>query len=87
MSNLLRDIFDNNSEYNRTLLEQIRQIKQGMIDDHHCNYCKNCTKVPHVEMGRDAGTDPYCNIHMKLMLNYEDGSECIFWEYNGGDNL
>lgn len=74
MSNLFIDVFYNNSEYSRTLLEQ------RMINDHHCNYCKNCTKVPY-----DAGTDPYCNIHMKLMLNYEDGSECIFWEYRGDE--
>ena len=80
MSNLLRDMFDNSSGYNRNLLEQIRQIKQRMVDDHHCNYCKNCTKVPY-----DAGTESYCNIHMKLMLNYEDGSECIFWEYRGDE--
>lgn len=34
-----------------------------MIENKHCFYCIHPHQVPRIEMGRDAGTDTYCDFY------------------------
>ena len=80
MGNLLRDMLDPDSEYNKQLTEQLNKIKMQMIEDKCCTECANAELVPHIEMGYDAGTDPYCKIWNELKLGYGEGQQCLFWK-------
>ena len=80
MSNRIREMFDPNSEYNIRLREHLRTIKLEMIADKDCSYCINSHRVPHIEMGKDGGTDTYCDVFDELKLDYGEGQQCIFWK-------
>ena len=80
MENRLRDVLGLNPEYNKKMQEQLRQIKIDLIADKHCSYCANSHEVPHIEIGRDAGTDTYCDVFDELRLSYPTGQECLFWK-------
>ena len=79
MGNLLRDIFDPNSEYNKRLRKKLKDIEREMIESHDCCYCKNAIHPPHIEMGKFAGTDTYCRL-MKEYKHY--GDTCLFYNFN-----
>ena len=79
MENRLRDILNPDSEYNKQLKEQLHKIQLKMIEDKHCSYCINSHEVPHIEMGKNAGTDTYCDVFNELRLSYPTGQECLFW--------
>ena len=79
MGNLLRDIFDPNSEYNKQIRERLENIEREMIENHDCCYCKNAIHPPHIEMGKFAGTDTYC----RLVKEYKHcGDTCLFYDFN-----
>ena len=80
MENRLRDVLGLNPEYNKKMQEQLRQIKIDLIADKNCSYCANSHEIPHIEMGRDAGTDTYCDVFDELRLSYPTGQECLFWK-------
>ena len=80
MANKLRDMFDLNSEYNVKMREHLKEIKLEMIADKHCSYCVNSRRVPHIEMGKDGGTDIYCDVFNEMRLTYPTGQECLFWK-------
>lgn len=80
MGNKFRDIFDLNSNYNKELERQIEVFKEKMIQDKCCCYCSHSHEVPHIEMGKDGGTDTYCEIFDELKLGYAQGQQCIFWD-------
>ena len=86
MGNLLRDIFDPNSEYNKQQRAFMESLDKKLRDDKCCCYCKNSEQVPHIEMGREAGTDDFCKIHQELMLGYGLGQQCLFWEERDAKN-
>ena len=51
-----------------------------MIENKHCSYCIHSHQVPHIEMGRDAGTDTYCDFYDELKLGYCTEDQCLFWK-------
>ena len=78
MGNLLRDMFDPNSEYSKRINERIEQIAKERKENHCCEYCIHSEQQPHIEMGRESGTDSYCKIHKELRLEYYN--TCILFE-------
>ena len=81
MGDRLRDVFGLNPEYNKKMQERLKQIKLELIADKHCSYCANSHQVPHIEMGRDAGTDTFCDVFNELRIEtYPTGQECLFWK-------
>ena len=87
MGNKLWDIFNPDSEYNKQLQERMSNFKKQMIADKHCSYCANSHEVPHIEMGRDAGTDTYCDVFNELRLTYPTGQECLFWRLKDNETV
>lgn len=57
----------------------INRIKTELVESKHCCTCVNSIKVPHYEMGYDAGTDPYCNILNELRYGC-NGQQCLWYE-------
>ena len=82
MGNRLRDMFD--PEHERRMELQLKEIKQHLIDKHHCRFCVHSVERPHYEMGYDAGTDVYCMLdgRNKLICGVLE-DPCLFWEYDG----
>lgn len=81
MSNRLWEMFDSDSEYNNKIREHLKQIKLELIANKDCSYCANSHRVPHIEMGKDGGTDTYCDVFNELKLGYGEGQQCIFWKF------
>lgn len=78
-NNILRKIFDPDEE---DILEEqnfIRKVKQELVENKHCCTCINAIEVPHIEMGYDAGTDPYCNILNELKYGC-NGQQCLWYK-------
>lgn len=57
-----------------------KKVYEKMLADHHCYTCKHSGQVPHYEMGKDAGTDSFCKLCNKLVLDYYEGSNCKNYE-------
>ena len=60
--------------------DKLNKIEQMLIDDKCCIMCKNSKEEPHYEMGYYAGSDSYCTILNKLILEYGYGQQCLFFE-------
>lgn len=75
----LRKIFDPDEE---DILEEqnfINRIKRELVENKHCCTCINAIEVPHIEMGYDAGTDPYCNV-LKELRYCCNGQQCLWYK-------
>lgn len=72
MANKLRELFGLDPIYNEKIDRQIRDMKLSLIHDHHCSYCL------HGKAGINGGTQ--CEIMNELMVGYECGSQCLFWQ-------
>ena len=77
--NRLREIFDPDSEYNKELTHQAKQLEEEAIKDKCCRYCINSINEPYYEHGKYGGTNPFCQIFDKLILEYGYGQQCLFW--------
>lgn len=86
MGNWFREIFDPDSDYNKKQKEFIEKMNAQMRDDKCCYFCVHSEQQPHIEMGRESGTDDYCTIHKQLILEYGAGQQCIFWEEKDAEN-
>ena len=78
-NNKLRKIFDPDEE---DILEEqnfIRRVKKELVENKHCRTCINAIEVPHIEMGCDAGTDPYCTILKELKYGC-NGQQCLWYK-------
>lgn len=73
-----KDIFDSDSTYNKKIEEKIEQIKKDRKEWHCCEYCIHSEQRPHYEMGKESGTDSYCNIFNELRLDYYN--TCVLFE-------
>lgn len=80
MPNLLRDMFDPNSDYNKEQDKMLEEMQQQAKEDKCCRYCTHAELQPHYEHGKYGGTDPFCPIFGELILEYGHGQQCIFWE-------
>ena len=78
MSNKLWEIFNPDSDLNKQFKIRTEKMKQDMYDDKHCMYCVHNEQIPHIEMGKNGGSDDYCNIFQKYTC-YNDGFSCLFW--------
>lgn len=78
-NNKLRKIFCPDEEDIREEQEFIKRIKTELVESKHCCTCANSVEVPHIEMGYDAGTDPYCNILNELRYGC-NGQQCLWYE-------
>ena len=78
-NNKLRKIFAPDEE---DILEEqnfIKRVKTELVENKHCCTCANSIEVPHIEMGYDAGTDPYCNI-LKELRYCCNGQQCLWYK-------
>ena len=78
-NNMLRKIFAPDEEDIKEQQDFIRRIRRELVENKHCCTCINATEVPHIEMGYDAGTDPYCNILHELRYAC-NGQQCLWYK-------
>lgn len=57
-------------------------IIQKLIDDKHCSFCINAQERPYYMMGMDAGNVVFCPIFNQTQIDYNCGSQCLFYQLN-----
>lgn len=78
MSNRLREVFT--TKMSKEQIERLKLIKQELLDAKDCSFCKYAEARTHYSHGKDGGTDPFCTIHKRLILEYGYGSNCEHWK-------
>lgn len=76
--NKLRYLFS--QEHTEELIRIADEASERMLADHHCRTCKHSELVPHYEKGEEDGTDDFCKLCNRLVLDYYEGGNCKNYE-------
>lgn len=72
MGNKIRKIFDPNSDYNKAILEKVKQIHQEFISNRECYVCKHV-----IDISDDRNTCHLCEYTHDLI---PEEHTCLLWE-------
>lgn len=70
--NIIYDIFNPNSEYNKQILEKVKQIHHEFVENRECYACKHC-----IDISDDRNTCHLCK-YTNDLIPVE--LTCLLWE-------
>lgn len=72
-------------EQEKAFEEHWQKIRQKLIDEQNCIYCKHARSEKRYEHGMDAGESFWCTIDGRdeYCGLIDQTQRCLFWEYRG----